>query len=142
DGDNFKREIKTEMKYQRIAVSMVMIDIDNDGRAEPVFKYRHGICGNPQNRSATRALLVLNPACKSIDQIKTDVVTQNDGKRPGHPAGNEQIYDIFTYQGQVYFDRWNNGGLEPDTFSVYQAMGNTVSRLCKYRYERRYGSQI
>src|SRR2546426_9977696 len=43
DGDNFKREIKTEMKYQRIAASMVMIDIDNDGRAEPVFKYRHGI---------------------------------------------------------------------------------------------------
>ncbi len=144
DGDNFKREIKTEMKYGRIAISVVMIDIDNDGQPEPVLKFRDGVCGNPQNRSASRSLIVLSPDRKRIDQAKTEVVTQNERKRPERPIGSvtEQIYDVFSYHGQNYFDRWNNGGLEPDTFSVYRATGNKVSRLCKYRYERRYRSQI
>lgn len=45
--DIFRREIKTELKYERIAVSMATIDVDNDGRPEPLFRYRQGDCPNP-----------------------------------------------------------------------------------------------
>ena len=146
DGENFRQEIKSLMKQERIQFALAKMDIDNDGRPEPVLKFRHGGCGDPHPGpgSATfQALIALRPDRKAIDQIKTNVVTQNGGKRPGHPAGNvfSQIYDVFNYQGQLYFDRWDNDGLEPDTFSVYQAREHSVNRLCKYRFERRYRSQ-
>src|SRR6266540_1554131 len=67
DGDNFKQEIETEMKFERIAVSMAMVDIDNDGQPEPVFKYRSGICGNPGAPSPFQAVIVLNQDRKGID---------------------------------------------------------------------------
>ena len=143
DGDNFRRKIETHMKHERIAVSLAMVDIDNDGQPDPVVKLRQYYC-NPQARSAFQALIVLSPDRKTIDQAKTNVITQNERKGPERPAGSvsRQVYDVFSYHGQNYFDRWDNDVLEPDTFSVYQAMGNKVSRLCKYRYERRYRSQI
>jgi len=143
DGDNFKQEIETEMKFERIAVSMAMVDIDNDGQPEPVFKYRSGICGNPGAPSPFQAVIVLNQDRKGIDKIKTAVMAQNERKRNERPMGSvyEQIYDVFLYQGQIYFDRWNNSP-DPDVITVYHAAGKKVTTLCKYRYERRYRSQI
>ena len=144
NDDTFKRQIKGEMKYERIAISRAMIDIDNDGRPEPVFKYRDGNCPNPnappppRAMGPSRALVVLTSDRKGIDRNKTDIVMQNDGKRPGHPVGNPggRIYDVFSMMGVTYFDVWDNEGLNPDTVYLYQAKGYMVSRICKYRYER------
>ena len=136
DGDNFKREIKTELKCERIAVSMAVIDVDNDGRPEPAFKYRSGICGNPDAPAPSRALIVLTPDRKAIARTKTDAVMQNELKEAGRPAGNDssKIYDIFTFKGQVYFDKWDRSP-DPDIVTVYRAEGNRVTGLCKFRYQ-------
>lgn len=143
----FQRQITEELQYDRHALARTKIDIDNDGHPELVTKYRNGACGDSEYGSrsyASQALVVFTTDRKTIDQSKTDVVMQNTGKRPGHPAGNMggQLYDIFRYQKQVYFDKWDNDVLERDTFSVYRAKSRHVQRLCKYRYERRYQSKI
>lgn len=145
--ETFRRQIMGELKYGRHALAQTLVDIDNDGRPEPVTKYRNGACGDPQlgpGSDTFQALVVFTADRKKIDQIKSDVVMQNSGKRPDHPAGNEgsQLYDIFKYQKQFYFDKWDNGVQEPDTFSVYRAKAHNVQRLCKYRYERRYQSPV
>ncbi|MDH5670387.1 MAG: hypothetical protein OEY86_20490 [Nitrospira sp.] len=146
--ETFRQKIETWLKYERLAISLAMIDIDNDGRAEPVFKYRHGAdsaCANPPNGADERVLVVLTPNKKSIDRTKTDLVMQHDGKRPGHPAGNigGQIYDAFSMKGGTYFDRWGdlweNNLLKSDTIVIYRAEGNKVRRMCKFWYDRFFG---
>ncbi len=145
--EKFRRQITKRMEYDRYALARTKVDIDNDGYPELVTRYREGICGESEFGPiswASQALVVFKPDQKTINLKKTDVVLQNSGKRPGHPAGNvgSQLYDIFNYQGQVYFDKWDNDWPERDTFSVYQAKGHRIQRLCKYRYERRYQSNI
>jgi len=46
EGDNFRREIVNQLKYGGLVLSLAMIDIDNDGRPEPVLKFRKGSCIN------------------------------------------------------------------------------------------------
>lgn len=136
DGDNFKREIKGLLKGERLAVAMAMIDVDNDGHSEPVFKYQEGFCGNPQAPGQNRALLVLTPDRKSIDRAKTDVMMQNLGKESHVPAGDHfnKIYDVFSFKGQLYFDQWDRSP-DPDIVTVYRAEGKRVTSPCKFRYQ-------
>jgi hypothetical protein len=142
NDDTFKHEIKTEMKYERIAIFLAVVDIDNDGRSEPVVKYRRGICGNPQAASPSRALIVLTQDRKSIDRAKTDLVTQSRGKSSRFPTGtdSEKMYDVFSFKGKVYFDSWDRGP-DPDIVTVYQAEKKRVTSLCKFRYEARFRSE-
>lgn len=141
--DTFRREIKMEMKHHRLELSLAIIDVDNDGRREPVVQYRRGNCGNPENRSARRALVVLTPDRKGIDRNKSDVLLHNDGKSPGHAVSifGGGIYGLFSMKDVVYFDVWDNDGLQPDTVLLYRANRTEVSRICKYRYERRFRSE-
>lgn len=142
DGDNFRREIKTEMKYERIAVFLAMVDVDNDGHPESVLKYRRGICGNPQAASPSRSLIVLTKDHKSIDRVRTDLVTQSRGKSSRFPTGTDSknIYDVFSFKGQVYFDGWDRGP-DPDIVTVYRAEKKRVTSLCKFRYDARSRSE-
>jgi len=145
--ETFRRQITKRLEYDRYALAQTKVDIDNDGHPDLVTKYRDGVCGDSEYGSrsyASQALVVFTADRKTIDSSKTNVVMQNSGKRPGHPAGNVggQLYDMFKYQGHFYFDKWDNDVLERDTFSVYRAKGDHVQRLCKYRYERRYQSKI
>jgi hypothetical protein len=137
--DIFKREIKTEMKHERLEIARSMIDINNDGRPEQVLKYRTGICSNPQAPPATRALDVLGPDRRSIDGIKADLVLRNDRKRIEHPAGNpfDKIYDVFFFKEHVYFDKWDRSA-DPDIVTVYQAKIEKVTSLCTFRYKISY----
>lgn len=145
--ETFRRQIKGELKYDRHALAQTIVDIDNDGHPEPVTKYRNGACGDSElgpGSDTSQALVAFTADRKTIDKSKTDVLMQNSGKRIGHPAGNvgSQLYDIFKYNGHFYFDKWDNGLLERDTFAVYQTKERRVQRLCKYRYERHYQSNI
>lgn len=134
--DMFRREITGELKYERIAIAQTNVDIDNDGRPDPLFTYRSGYCTNPQAPAPSRALVVLTQDRKSIDKAKTDVVTQNELKEKRRPAGNDssKIYDVFAFKGQIYFDKWDRSP-DPDIVTVYQAKGKKVTTLCKFRYE-------
>ena len=143
DGDNFKREIMHQMKKQGgLELSSTMIDIDNDGRLDHVLKLRIGACINHSDPSHAhdQALIVLNQDGKTINRRKTDLVAQNPSKTKDQPMGThwDSLYSAFQYGGRIYFDKWEwEGGVSiPETFSVYQAVGNVVTSICKYRYHR------
>lgn len=148
EGDNFRREIVNQLKYGGLVLSSALIDIDNDGKPEPVLKFREGSCINHHDpfHVQYQPLVVLQTDRVTIDRRKTDLVMQNPNKRKDHPAGNfyDRLYDAFQYQGRVYFDAWDfeerdsAGSRSIESFIVYQAVGKTVTPLCKYRYDRRY----
>jgi len=71
---------------------------------------------------------------------------QNQSKHKDLLAGyvHDRVYDVFSHQGRVYFDKWDFEEWDSATsrnvesFAIYQAVGMTVMPLCKYRYDRRY----
>jgi hypothetical protein len=148
EGDNFRREIVNQLKYGGLGLSLAMIDIDNDGRLELVLKFRKGSCINHHDpfHVQYQSLVVLQTDRATIDRRKTDLVMQNPSKHKDLLAGyaSDRLYDAFQYQGRVYFDAWdfeerNSAGSHSiESFIVYQAVGKTVTPLCKYRYDRRY----
>lgn len=140
--ETFRRQIKIELKYERIGIAQTRADIDNDGRSEPLFAYRTNYCTNPQTPAPTRALVVLTPDRKSIDTTMTDLVTQNELKEGRYLAGSYsgRMYDVFFFKGQTYFDKYDREP-DPDIVTVYQAKGKTVTSLCKFRYEIPYRPQ-
>lgn len=142
DGRNFDREIKGQMEHGGIELFLAKIDIDNDGRPEPVLRFRKGACiGHGEALHVQyQPLVVLQADRLSIDRRKTDLVMQNPRKRKEVPFGSvwERIYDVFQYKEKVYFDKWEwddyNSAVE--NFIIFQAVSNKVTPLCKYRYER------
>jgi len=148
DGRNFDREIRGQMEHGGIELSLAKIDIDNDGRSEPVLRFRKGACiGHGEALHVQyQPLLVLQADRLSVDLGKTDLVMQNPKKRKDLPFGSvwERIYDVFQYKGAVYFDKWewDDYNTADENFSIFQAVSNNVNPLCKYRYERRYQSQV
>ena len=147
DGDNFRREITNQLKHGGLVLSSAMIDVDNDGRPEPVLKFRKGSCINHHDpfHVQYQSLVVLQTDRATIDRRKTDLVMQNPSKHKNLLAGHasDRLYDAFHYQGRVYFDAWDleerdsAGSRSIESFIVYQAVGKTVTPLCKYRYDRR-----
>ena len=148
DGDNFVREIKGQMKHGGVKFSIGKIDIDNDGRPEPVLKLRKGACIGHDDALHVQyqSLIVLRNDQSTIDDHKTDLITHNPRKSKKLSIGDsyDRLYDVFLYAGQVYFDKWELDELDTskEYIFVYRASGKKVSQLCKYRYERRYRTPI
>jgi len=147
DGENFRREIKGQMGHGGISLSVAKIDINGDGRPEPVLKLRKGACINPHDALHVQyqTLVVVNDDWTTVDPTKTDLVTQNPRKRAGWPNGDvfNRLYNVFQYKGHLYFDKWDHddSNFDLETFLIYEAVGNKVTAICKYRYERRFRSQ-
>ena len=139
DDDNFQREVERREKYNGVELALAELDINNDGRTEPVLKLRDEVCGSTHDLVAfTQVLMVLTHDRKAIDLSKTDLVMQNARKQPGRPAGAvfEEMYEVFQYKGQLFFDKWDLSAFERDTFSIYLAVKDKVTQLCKFRYDR------
>jgi len=139
DGENFREAIQRFISNGQVALAIADLDITNDGTPEPVVKVRRGACGLPQeNPVYYQALVVLTQDRTSIDLIKTDLLTQNAIKGPGNPTGHVygQIYDVFRYNGSLWFDKWDNDNLDPFTFSIFRAEKGRVTRVCTYRFDR------
>ena len=139
DGDNFPREIQRLDKKGGVELALAELDINNDGRTEPVLKFRYEVCGSTHDLVAfTQVLVVLTQDRKAIDPTKTDLVMQNAQKSPQRPVGfvYEEMYGVFHFGGRYFFDNWDLSANERDTFSIYQAVGDKVTRLCKFRYDR------
>lgn len=138
----------------RGALSAARTDIDNDGQLDRVLKYQSGNCRrnfHGYNVFYQSALLVVVGDQWAIDYPKTDLLVQHfpdaskfrDKYRIGMP--HYQMYQVFTYKGTVYFDRWDRVGQELDpitrkaigpdrnTVSVYQTRQGKARRVCQIR---------
>lgn len=79
-----------------------------------------------------------NENLSGIDRALTDLVVQNP-RHDGRVAGmtNYQLYGVFSYKGETYFDRWNDADSgderESVTRSIYEAKGGTTRTLCQMK---------
>lgn len=118
------------------------VDINNDGKTEPVLKLHSALCNLRNDGSFGRAysapIVVLNENLSGIDRALTDLVVQNphkDGSGPGET--NYQLYGVFSFKGKTYFDRWNDteSGDENERFtlSIYESKGDKTRKLCQMK---------
>jgi hypothetical protein len=118
------------------------VDINNDGTLEPVLKLRSAFCNLRNDGSFGRAysapIVVLKENLSGIDRAMTELVLQNP-PRNGRLRGetNYQLYGVFSYKGQTYFDRWNDTGNEDEsersTLSIYESKGDKTQKLCQVK---------
>ncbi len=118
------------------------VDINNEGTLKPVLKLHSALCNLRADGSFGRAysapIVVLNENLSGIDRAMTDLVMQNphrNGDLPGET--NYQLYGVFSYKGETYFDRWNDTGSEDEgersTLSIYESNGDKTRKLCQVK---------
>lgn len=118
------------------------MDINNDGKLEPVLKLHSSLCHSRNDGSIGRAysapIVVLTENLSGIDPALTDLVLQNP-RQGGRAAGetNDQLYGVFRYKGVTYLDRWDDAGSsdpsERFTLSIYASTGDTTRKLCRLK---------
>ena len=61
--------------------------------------------------------------------------SRHDGGKPGETK--YQLYGVFNYKGETYFDRWNDMGSEDEndraTLSIYESTGGKTRTLCQMK---------
>jgi hypothetical protein len=116
------------------------VDIGNNGKPEIVMLYREPRCDVYRNIAYnipySRALFVFDKDKNIIDIKNTEPLLQNSGNPNADIAtkvlGLYQIYDIFSYNGQTYFDKWN---VDDWTLSVYIQSKDKTKKVCNYKYK-------
>ncbi len=118
------------------------VDINNEGTLKPVLKLHSSFCNLREDGSFGRAysapIVVLKENLSGIDRAMTNLVMQNPyrtGDLPGET--NYQLYGVFSYKGETYFDRWNDAGNEDEsersTLSIYESNGDKTRKVCQLK---------
>ena len=146
DGDQFKKirmyDDEGEFEGYLKLVSdigdrmlFMKVDIDNDGKQDKLILYNDGRCMDTHVYS--RALLVLDEVNNQIDVKKTEPLLQNtaDPRAPieAKVISHYQMYDVFFYKHQTYFDRWDT---DDRTGTVYIDSKGITKEVCKYKYKK------
>ena len=99
------------------------------------MKYVDGACGMANLYST--AILVLDKRNKNIDIDKTKPLLQNNSlDQEKNPAGgwHYNMYDIFLYKNQAYFDKWSDSQDETGFLHVFVTKKNATEEICTYQY--------
>jgi hypothetical protein len=91
-----------------------------------------------ETHAYSRGLLVLDEANNQVDVKKTEPLLQNTTDpradvRSKAAESNYQMYDVFFYKGQTYFDKWN---IRNWTLSVYMDLKGKTKEVCTYKYKK------
>jgi hypothetical protein len=117
------------------AMFFTMVNIDNDGRQEKVILYNDGRCMD--THAYSRALLVLDEVNNQIDVKKTKPLLQNttDPRADIESKVDSlyQMYDVFFYKDQTYFDKWDTSN---QTLSIYIDLKGITKEVCNYKYKK------
>ncbi|ODT45951.1 MAG: hypothetical protein ABS70_01990 [Nitrospira sp. SCN 59-13] len=142
DEGQFEETIRRISTKEEPWAYWALVDINNDGKVEPVLKLHSSLCHSRNDGSIGRAysapLVVLTENLNGIDHALTDLVLQNP-RQDGRAAGetNYQLYGVFRYKGETYFDRWDDAGSsdpsERFTLSIYASTGETTRKLCRLK---------
>jgi hypothetical protein len=122
-------------------VSVAKIDIDNDGLPDLVLRLRGGVCPRRYqgyNLAYDTPIVVLKGDRSGLDRGKSDLLSQNPYRSPDYLGDrNYQIYDVFTYRGKTYFDRWNDTAAEDErqrfTLTIYEIQDGKVTLDCQFK---------
>lgn len=142
DQSQFEETARTISTKEEPWAYWAQVDINNDGKPEPVLKLHSALCHARNDGSIGRAysapLVVLTENLGGLDRGLTDLVLQNprlDGRAAGET--NYQLYGVFRYKGVTYFDRWDDAGsgdpADRSTLSIYSSTGETTRKLCRLK---------
>ncbi|KPJ88584.1 MAG: hypothetical protein AMJ53_16620 [Gammaproteobacteria bacterium SG8_11] len=128
---DWENTLKSRIRKNIVNMLYGKLDIDNDGKEDVVLYYKSGRCGETSFYGT--AILVLNDTLASIDRQKTLYLMQNPRLINDRDSGGwaYSMYDVFTYKGISYFDRWNDPTTE---FNVYLLKDGTVNKVCAFDY--------
>lgn len=142
DERQFEETIRRISTKEEPWAYWAQVDINNDGKVEPVLKLHSALCRSRNDGSIGRAysapIVVLTENLSGIDPALTNLVLQNPGQE-GRAAGdtNYQLYGVFQYKGVTYFDRWDDAGsgdqADRFTLSIYASTGDTTRKLCRLK---------
>jgi len=140
--DQFEDTIRRISTKEEPWASWAQVDINNDGKLEPVLKLHSALCNLRHDGSFGRAysapIVVLKENLSGIDRAMTDLVMQNPSRSGDLPGETKyQLYGVFHYKGETYFDRWNDTGSEDEgersTLSIYESTGGQTRKLCQLK---------
>ncbi len=142
DDSRFEDAIRRISTKEEPWAYWAQVDINNDGKAEPVLKLHSALCRSHNDGSVGRAysapIVVLTENLGGIDRALTNLVLQNP-RQDGRVAGetNYQLYGVFRYKGVTYFDRWDDAGsgdqADRFTLSIYASSGDGTRKLCRLK---------
>jgi len=135
DKDEYESYLEELLRFGD-TMFFTMVDIDNDGKQEKIILYNDGRCMDTHVYS--RALLVLDEVNNQVDVRKTEPLLQNTTDpradiRSKAGESNYQMYDVFFYKDQTYFDKWN---MRNWTLSVYIDSKGKTREVCNYKYKK------
>jgi len=134
DKDEYENYLKL-MPLMGNTMFFTVVDIDNDGKQEKVILYSDGRC--MYTHAYLRVLLVLDDANNQIDIKKTEPLLQNTtdphADIRSKADGLYQMYDVFFYRDQTYFDKWDMSNW---TLSVYIDSKGITKEVCSYKYKK------
>jgi hypothetical protein len=136
DKDEYEGYLEEIRRIIGDTMFLTMVDVDNDGKEEKIILYNDGRC--METHAYSRALLVLDEANNQIDVKKTEPLLQNTTDlradiRSKAVESNYQMYDVFFYKDQTYFDKWN---MRNWTLSVYIDSKGKTKEVCNYKYKK------
>lgn len=122
----------TEQHHEEVyKLYVANMDVNNDGKNEPVLREHSGLCGEPVHYTSI-ALFVLDEKGDFIDLQKSRPLFQDSGsnrwskelQRNG-TFENGSMYDVFFYKDKTYFDRWTWTGIW-----VYRISNGKTKVIC------------
>jgi hypothetical protein len=135
DKDEYESYLEELLRFGD-TMFFTMVDIDNDGKQDKLILYNDGRCMDTHVYS--RALLVIDEVNNRIDVKKTEPLLQNTTDpradlRSKAGESNYQMYDVFFYKDQTYFDKWN---MRNWTLSVYIDSKGITKEVCNFKYKK------
>lgn len=143
DPKNFEAFFPGALK--RDSMEITVVDIDNDAKPDELLRFRSGNCKNMFSgfqHFYESALLVLTDNRRAIDLTASGLLAQHLFVSPTQPVGipHFQIYQVFSYKGRTYFDKWDGGGGIKGrqegvrTISLYRTMKGQTEKVCQFRF--------
>lgn len=121
-------------RLKGVTMMTALIDIDNDGVDEKVLRFQNGICGLARF-TYTTAILVLGKEINMVDAKKSQLLypftwlNPATGRREPAREYHYATYDVFSFEGNTYFDRMTSSGL----LSVYKVSNDSNEEVCKFK---------
>lgn len=135
----WERYANGKIEIAHLRMWQTRVDINNDSRLDNLIKLHEGDC--PSTHVFLIALLFLNESKTAVD-IKSVHLFQNVRSPTlfsidGDP--NYSMFDVFTYKGKVYFDRWSQRKDQTGYLRVFttesHVPGGITKEICTYRFK-------
>ena len=119
------RDLEQGKKVPSIELYESQVDIDNDGVIDTLVRYVEDVCD--MGGVYEQPIVVLNAEKTAVDMERTQLILQ----KYLTSDWAYQVFGVFLYKGQTYFDQWNG---RADNLFIYRISKKTTEKLCEFRF--------